>query len=114
MEKFKACEREMKTKQYSKEGLQARERMDPNELAKLEMANWITTMVDTLGTQVDSLEAESELINANKGRRGVKVDTQRLAIVEHLVDRHKFHMGKLELMLRMLENDTLAVDEVCI
>jgi CCR4-NOT transcriptional regulation complex NOT5 subunit len=31
MERFKALEREMKTKQYSKEGLQAREKLDPVE-----------------------------------------------------------------------------------
>jgi CCR4-NOT transcription complex subunit 3 len=112
MERFKACEREMKTKQYSKEGLQAKEKLDPAEVARMEAGSWITSMVDKLSTQVDALEAESELINANKGKRGVKVDVSRLKEVDHWVERHKFHMLKLEHMLRSLENDAISTEDV--
>lgn len=102
----------MKTKQYSKEGLLAKEKLDPTEVAKMDASNWITTMVDKLSTQVDALEAESELLNAAKGRRGAKVDTARLKAIEKWVDMHKFHQDKLEHMLRSLENDAITVDEV--
>ena len=112
MERFKACEREMKTKQYSKEGLQAKEKLDPAEVARMEAGNWITTMVDKLSTQVDALEAESELINASKGKRASKADTNRLKEVDHWVERHKFHMLKLEHMLRSLENDAISTEDV--
>ena len=110
MEKFKACEREMKTKQYSKEGLQAKEKLDPAEVAKAEAAQWITSAVDRLGTQIDALEAESEQILAKK--RGTRADNERLKIVDGFVESHKFHMGKLETMLRLLENDAISVDDV--
>lgn len=52
MEKFKGIEKEMKTKQYSKEGLMAKERLDPAEIAKQEMSSWITSAVERLTTQV--------------------------------------------------------------
>jgi CCR4-NOT transcription complex subunit 3 len=69
-------------------------------------------MVDKLNTQVDVLEAESEQINVAKGRRGVKVDTERLRKIEENVEQHKFHMTKLETMLRLLENDAITTEDV--
>lgn len=109
MERFKVLEREIKTKQYSKEGLQAKEKLDPLEVAKGECANWITGTVDKISTQMDAFEAEMEQIKLAKGRRK---DTARLAELEHQLERHKFHISKLETMLRMLENDALSVDDV--
>jgi CCR4-NOT transcription complex subunit 3 len=113
MEKFKACEREMKTKQYSKEGLQAKEKLDPAEVAKMDAGHWITSTVDKLTTLYDALEAESEQIKVAKSRKVSKADAERLKIIAHNLDRHKFHMQKLETMLRMLENDALTPDDVC-
>ena len=112
MEKFKACEREMKTKQYSKEGLQAKEKLDPAEVAKMEASHWITATVDKLTTQVDALEAESEQIKVAKTRKMSRADSERLKAIAHNVERHKFHMQKLETMLRMLENDALSTEDV--
>ena len=110
MERFKICEREMKTKQYSKEGLQAKEKLDPAEVARNEAGQWITSIVDKLNTQVDVLEAESEQIGAQK--RKSKSDQSRLKEIENHLERHKFHMAQLEIMLRMLENDQLSVEDI--
>lgn len=41
MEKFKAVERETKTKAYSKEGLGAGQKLDPQEKEKEECTHWI-------------------------------------------------------------------------
>eukprot|EP00158_Paraphelidium_tribonemae_P004245 Partr_v1_DN26656_c0_g1_i4_m69506 putative CCR4-NOT transcription complex, subunit 3 len=112
MERFKACEREMKTKQYSKEGLQAKEKLDPAEVARMESSQWITGVVDKLQTQVDVLEAEQESIGAAKTKRSAKADAARLRDIDARLERHKFHMTQLETMLRMLENDALQVDDV--
>ena len=38
----------MKTKAFSKEGLIAAARLDPNEKAKVEMSQWLTSQVDEL------------------------------------------------------------------
>jgi len=47
MEAFKVCEKEAKTKAYSKEGLQAAAaRLDPKERAKQEMRDWLNGTVD--------------------------------------------------------------------
>ncbi len=80
MERFKACEREMKTKQYSKEGLQAKEKLDPAEVARNECAQWISGQVDKLNTQVDALEAESEQIYVSKGKKMSKNDANRYVL----------------------------------
>jgi CCR4-NOT transcription complex subunit 3 len=41
MERFKVCEKETKTKAYSKEGLAASAKKDAKSLAKLEIYEWI-------------------------------------------------------------------------
>lgn len=41
MEKFKAVERETKTKAYSKEGLGAGHKLDPQEKEKEDCTHWI-------------------------------------------------------------------------
>lgn len=52
MERFKICEKEAKTKAFSKEGLGAASRLDPKERQKQEMRDWLSQVVDTLDTQV--------------------------------------------------------------
>ena len=42
MERFKALEKELKTKAYSKEGLNAATKMDPLEREKIELESWIS------------------------------------------------------------------------
>lgn len=110
MERFKACEKEMKLKQFSKEGLLQQDKLDPSQLKKHELCDWITQQVDAIGTQVDALEAEAESLNAQK-----KLDRsskERLGKIEHTVGRHKFHQKQLEIVLRMLENDELSAEQV--
>lgn len=46
------CEKEAKTKAFSKEGLGAASRMDPKEKQKQDMRDWLGSVVDTLDTQV--------------------------------------------------------------
>ncbi|KAJ3399882.1 hypothetical protein HDV05_001459, partial [Chytridiales sp. JEL 0842] len=62
MERFKACEKELKTKAYSKEGLIAALKLDPIEQLKADLAEWIGSVVDKLSTQVDAFEAEAEVL----------------------------------------------------
>ncbi|KAI7098507.1 hypothetical protein KC316_g21145, partial [Hortaea werneckii] len=64
MEMFKAVEKEMKTKAYSKEGLSAAAKLDPKEQEKLELCNFLGEMVDELARQIESQEAEAETLHA--------------------------------------------------
>lgn len=62
MEKFKAVEKEMKTKAYSKEGLSAAAKLDPKEMEKMEICNFLSDMVDELNRQIETTEAEAEVL----------------------------------------------------
>ncbi|KAI9361217.1 Not1 N-terminal domain, CCR4-Not complex component-domain-containing protein [Zopfochytrium polystomum] len=111
MERFKACEKELKTKAYSKEGLSAAVKVDPLEREKAEISNWITETVDKLQTQIDAFEAEAETVQVSvkKSRKADPSKAERLTRIEHWVERHKFHQHSLEVAHRMLENGELEV-----
>lgn len=113
MEKFKAVEKEMKTKAFSKEGLSAAAKLDPKEKEKLEACQFLSNMVEELERQVETLEAEEETLQATvkKGKKdNGKAD--RLSEIGRLTERHKWHQGKLELLLRSLENGNVETDQV--
>lgn len=113
MEKFKAVEKAMKTKAYSKEGLSAAAKLDPKEQAKVEAGEFLSSMVDELEQQIEALEAEGESIQATmkKGKnQGSKVD--RMAEIERIIEQHKWHQGKLELIRRSLENGGVETEQV--
>ncbi|KAI9885971.1 MAG: hypothetical protein M1823_002249 [Watsoniomyces obsoletus] len=113
MEKFKAVEKEMKTKAYSKEGLSAAAKQDPKEKEKEEMCSFLATMNDELGRQVETVEAEAVGLQANlkKGKKDTS-KAERVAELERTVERHKWHQAKLELIKRLLENGGLETDQV--
>ncbi|EOO03495.1 putative ccr4-not transcription complex protein [Phaeoacremonium minimum UCRPA7] len=113
MEKFKAVEKAMKTKAYSKEGLSAAAKLDPKEQAKMEASDFLSSMVDELEQQIEALEAESESIQATmKKGKGHSAKADRMAEIERLIERHKWHQGKLELIQRSLQNGGVETEEV--
>lgn len=113
MEKFKACEKEMKTKAFSKEGLIAALRLDPKEKEKLETTSWISNQVDELSRQIEQAEAEIETLQGGVKKKGKNGSTHgRLEELEAQNDRRKWHIGRLEIILRMIENGTLPVEDV--
>ena len=113
MEKFKAVEKEMKTKAYSKEGLSAAQKLDPKEKEKLETCQFLTNMVDELDRQIETVEAETESLQANlkKGKKDI-AKADRIAELERTTERHKWHQSKLELLLRALENGQVETEQV--
>ncbi|KAI9813293.1 MAG: general negative regulator of transcription subunit 5 [Pycnora praestabilis] len=113
MEKFKAVEKEMKTKAYSKEGLSAAAKLDPREAKKEEACNFLSSMVEELERQIETVEAEAEALQANikKGKKDTS-KAERVAEIERVTERHKWHQGKLELILRSLENGAVDTDQV--
>ena len=113
MEKFKAVEKEMKTKAYSKEGLSAAQKLDPKEKEKLETCQFLTNMVDELDRQIETVEAETESLQANmkRGKKDV-AKADRVAELETTTERHKWHQSKLELLLRALENGQVDTEQV--
>src|SRR2546423_5840791 len=103
MEKFKAVEKAMKTKAYSKAGLEAAEEMNPKEKAKAEAGDFLSSMVEEFQRQDETMEAEASSIQATMKKS--KKDTakaERIAEIERITERHKWHQGKLELIRRCL------------
>ncbi|KAF8558818.1 hypothetical protein OG21DRAFT_1432475 [Imleria badia] len=114
MEKFKACEKEMKTKAFSKEGLTQSAKLDPKAQEKLEVTSWLQQSVEDLTLQVEQSEAEIEALQGGGKKRGKGQSSAagRLDDLEHLNERRKWHISRLELILRLLDNGSLTTDRV--
>ncbi|XP_066372075.1 uncharacterized protein [Miscanthus floridulus] len=108
MERFKVCEKETKTKAFSKEGLGQQPKTDPKEKAKAETRDWLNNVVCDLESQIDNFEAEIEGLSIKKGKQR----PPRLVHLEKSITRHKAHIKKLESILRLLDNDELSPEQV--
>ncbi|XP_063220827.1 CCR4-NOT transcription complex subunit 3 isoform X2 [Bacillus rossius redtenbacheri] len=112
MERFKVVERETKTKAYSKEGLGAAQKLDPAQKERDEMAGWLTTSIDTLNVQLDQFECEIESLMAGKKKRLDKDKQDRVEELKAKVEKHGFHIRKLETLLRMLDNMSVETSQI--
>ncbi|KAJ7477074.1 Not1 N-terminal domain, CCR4-Not complex component-domain-containing protein [Mycena galericulata] len=113
MEKFKACEKEMKTKAFSKEGLIQAAKLDPKEQEKEEATLWLQTQVEELQMQVEQSEAEIETLHgAGKKKNKSGTTAGRLEELEGLNERRKWHISRLEIVLRLLNNGSMPTEKV--
>lgn len=114
MERFKACEKELKTKAFSKEGLNAATKVDPEQQEKEEFNNYMSDVKGKLEQQIDALEAEQEQLQLalRKTKRGDSAKAERLSQIDHHLERHKWHIQKLEIIQRMVDNGKVKIDEV--
>jgi CCR4-NOT transcription complex subunit 3 len=112
MEKFKACEKEMKTKAFSKEGLTQTTKLDPKAQEREELIGWVSTHIGTLEQQVETAEAEIESVHGQGKKKKGSAASTRLDELESLNDRRKWHLSRLEIVLRLLINGTLLTDRV--
>ncbi|KPU75592.1 uncharacterized protein Dana_GF22756, isoform C [Drosophila ananassae] len=112
MERFKVVERETKTKAYSKEGLGAAQKMDPAQRIKDDARNWLTSSISSLQIQIDQYESEIESLLAGKKKRLDRDKQERMDDLRGKLDRHKFHISKLETLLRLLDNDGVEAEQV--
>jgi CCR4-NOT transcription complex subunit 3 len=114
MEKFKACEKEMKTKAFSKEGLIQAAKLDPKEQEKEEATSWLQTQVEELQMQVEQTEAEVEALQGTGKKRNKAGSSAagRQEELETLNERRKWHIGRLEIILRLLNNGSLPTEKV--
>lgn len=112
MERFKACEKEMKTKAFSKEGLIAASKLDPKAQEKLKVTQWVSNKVEELQLQVEQAEAEIETLQGGAKKKKSGSSNSRLEQLEHLNERRKWHISRLEIVLRLLDNGSLPVERV--
>ena len=112
MERFKVVERETKTKAYSKEGLIVGAKLDPAEKERAETSDWLNQCIDTLNVQVDQFEAEIESLGSSSKKKKSRDNADQIEEYSNLLERHRFHVQKLEALLRMLDNDTVDIGQV--
>ena len=114
MESFKIIEKETKTKAFSKQGLEAaRERKDPREQARDEAREWLNNSVDELQTQIEAFEAEIEsLAETKKSKSKSSSRPPRLGHLEESMSRHHQHIQRMELVLRLVDNEALQPEDV--
>lgn len=98
---FKVCEKETKTKAYSKEGLAKAEQLDPEEQAKEDARNFLQERIDKVSVQIESIEADVEKLSvAKKGKNKAELERKNSTIV-----RHQWHVSRMEQVIRMIDND---------
>ncbi|CCD22663.1 CCR4-NOT core subunit NOT5 NDAI_0A05080 [Naumovozyma dairenensis CBS 421] len=92
MERFKAVEKLMKTKQFSKEALTNPDIItDPKELKKRDRLNFIEECLEELQKQLESHEAQDD---------------------QEQVERHEFHISNLENILKLVQNGDMEPETV--
>ena len=109
MEQFKICEKETKTKTYSKEGLAREDKLDPEEEAKLNTTTWLGEYIEKFNAELEEKDFEIEKLSSGKGKKSHKAQLDALA--QHVAN-HKFHISKLEGIIRLVNNDRLDVEVV--
>ena len=112
MEKFKIVERETKTKAYSKEGLTSGQKLDPAERERADISQWLNQCLETLNIQIDQFEAEIESIGTTKKKKGRNDQAEQVEQLTTLLEKHRDHVQKLETLLRMLDNETVDINQI--
>ena len=113
MEQFKAVEKEMKTKAYSKEGLSQSAKQDPKEKEKEDTCDFLSEQVDECQRILEALDAEEDMLQAavKKNKRDTS-KTDRLSDISIISERYKWHESKLQLLLRAVQNGSAEPNAV--
>lgn len=112
MERFKVVERETKTKAYSKEGLGAAAKLDPAQKDKDEITSWLSQNIDSLNLQIDQFECEIEGLQLKNKKKIDKDKQERVEELKGWLEKHRFHITRLETLMRMVDNDAIDVDQI--
>lgn len=108
MEKYKIVEKGSKTKAYSDQSLAA---ADEPEIDN-EAIEFVKQSLETLQQQTESLEAEIERLQPGKKAKKNIHNEELKKELEELLSSHQWHTEKLEIILRLLQNEILSVDDI--
>lgn len=105
MEQFKVCEKDTKTKAYSKEGLARETKLDPREQEKDDKREWINECLGNLNDLIEAIEADIEKVTNGKAKgKSLKEAVEKY---ENRILKNRFHITRLEQILKLVENDDL-------
>lgn len=105
MEQFKICERDTKTKAYSKEGLARNAQIDPKEALREEKRSWLNECLERLHDLNNTVEADKEKLTAGKAKASKNKDA--LEKLENKHQKQKWHIAKIELIIKLIDNEEL-------
>lgn len=108
MERFKLLEKEMKIKAFSKEGLNQTIKLTPQEREKTELVSWLKESVELLESQVEAFEADLDKMAVQMKKSRSTEQNKAVEELKKVINTHKFHIEKLEVCLRLLENDQIS------
>jgi CCR4-NOT transcription complex subunit 3 len=101
MEQFKICEKDTKTKAYSKEGLARDARTDPKEIEREEKTIWLNDCLNRLGDLVDSIDVDIEkIVSVKGGKIKMKAELEKL---DNRLQKSRLHIARLEQILKLLD-----------
>mmetsp|Transcript_114850 Transcript_114850/g.366360 ORF Transcript_114850/g.366360 Transcript_114850/m.366360 type:complete len:898 (+) Transcript_114850:133-2826(+) len=112
MQRFKDFERELKTKAFSTCALARADELELEEAEKMKYQDWLTETIQRLNDQLDQFEADLELLGNKKSLSND--DKSRLAQLKVLQERHRWHIKKLELVLRAVDNDAIDMSDLAV
>lgn len=112
MERFKELEKVSKMKQFSNEGLELQAKLGArglDEAKKIEATRYITEVLEELNRQNELLSGELSQLSHKKRLGSVQTAIDE---VTEKMERNNMHIGKLELVLRNLDNDQLEPESI--
>ena len=105
MERFRDCEKETKTKAYSKEGLQ---KQISQKDSKVPLRNWLQQSIETLEEQLKQYESKlSDYALSDDPDLLEKTIT-----LEHCVERHQVHIERLQYIANDWERDVVTKEQI--
>jgi len=110
MQRFKDFERDLKTKAFSTCALARGDELALEEEEKIKYQEWLTGTIQSLNDQLDEFEADLEMM-ANKKSLSSD-DKARQAQLSTLSEQHRWHIKKLEQVLRGVDNDAIEISDV--
>lgn len=112
MQRFKEFERELKTKAFSTCALSRADELELEEAEKITYQEWLQSSIQSLQDQLDQFEADLELLGNKKSLSND--EKSKLTNLKSSQERHRWHIKKLELILRGLDNDALDMSDLAL
>merc|ERR1712146_467670 len=101
----------MGTKAFSTCALSLDE-LELEEAEKVKYQEWLSQTIQDLNTQLEQHEADIELLDSKRSLNGD--DKARLAQLRIFQERHHWHIGKLELLLRGVDNEAVDMGDLAV
>eukprot|EP00405_Crypthecodinium_cohnii_P058812 CAMPEP_0206611992 /NCGR_PEP_ID=MMETSP0325_2-20121206/55665_1 /ASSEMBLY_ACC=CAM_ASM_000347 /TAXON_ID=2866 /ORGANISM="Crypthecodinium cohnii, Strain Seligo" /LENGTH=829 /DNA_ID=CAMNT_0054131481 /DNA_START=41 /DNA_END=2530 /DNA_ORIENTATION=+ len=114
MQRFKDFERDIKTKAFSTNALTrgADDDLDLEEAEKQQYKDWLSSVIQALNGQLEQFEFDLEALAAKRSLSAA--DKQRRDSLKTHQTHHRWHIKKLEILLRAVDNDAVDFGDLAI